>query len=512
MNRNAFYVAVLSFVSRILTFVGRTLYIGKFGAAHPFLNAFVFALQVPQVLFNVVGTALSTIFIPVYNGLLAEEKKNDAKKFIDNVLSIALVLLILLALAGVWGAPWLARFVGGADFGGREYLTFALRVLLPAMVFFGVSAVFTGLLQSHGKFKLPALVSAPGGVLLIVYLVFFSERFGVTGLIYVTLLGGVLQPMLLLPAVWRLGYRYRFALNFKNEHIRAAGRLCLPVLVSVASYQAHFLFAHSMALRLGYAAVMEYAQQLVQVFIMLIVLAVAAVYFPRLSALWAKKEAVEYADNLRNAMVCTIFLVLPAAAGLILLRFEIMGVLLNWRGNSDTYRIAGNLMAIFAIGLVATSVKEIADRGFYAMKDSRTPAVFGVVIMAMNIGATLLLLPRLGIYAMPVAYGVAAVAGTSGLLVRLHRKAQVFNRKFAWDLVKIALACLMMAGSVWAWRYIFWGHNLFIIVVCTVFGAAGYLCFAFMLRVSVVREYLKREAARGAEEFKEKERKRWGLK
>jgi putative peptidoglycan lipid II flippase len=477
-------VAVLSFFGRFLAFVGRTMYIGRFGAAHPLLNAFTFALQVPQVLFNIVNTALTTVMIPVYNALLAEEKQDEAKKFIDNVISIVLVLLGVSVVGGVIAAPWISRLVGGTAFEEAGYLVFALRVLMPAIIFFGFGAIFTGLLQSHGKFRLPALVSAPGGVIIICYVIFFSDRFGVTGLLLATLLGFFMQPLILLPAVKKLGYRFSFSFDLKNKNIRAAGCLCLPVFISVASYQIHFLFAHSMALRLGFAAVMDYAQQLVQVFALIIVLSVAAVYLPKLSALWAKKALGEYNENLKDAVLYTIFLVLPAACGMFLLRYEIMELLLNWRGRSDTY-MAGNLMGLYAVGVVFTSIKEIADRGFYAMRDSKTPALYGVIIMLCNITVTLFLLPRLGIYAMPVAYGAAAATGVGGLLVRLYIKTRFITPRFVFDVSKTLLAAATMAAAVWVARhYLVTDNPLANVLLPATAGGLVYFAAAYMLKLT----------------------------
>ena len=477
MNRNVIIIAVFSFFSRVLTFVGRTLYLGHFGAAHPFLNAFVFALQVPQVLFNVVGTALSTVFIPIYNSLLAEEKTTEANAFINHVLSLALALLVGLTVLGMLGAPWIARVVGGAGFdvSAQSYLVFSLRVLLPGMVFFGVGAVLTGVLQSHGNFRLPALVTAPAGVLLVGYMIFFAPHFGVRGLVFLTLIGVVLQPVLLIAAVWRLGYRFHFHININNPHIRTAGKLCVPVLVSAISYQAHFLFAHAMALRLGIAAVLDYAQQLVQVLIMLIVLAVAQVYLPALAKLWAKKAFSAYSESLRNAFVYTLFLVMPTTLGLLILQRDIMALLL---GDNTAGLTAGRLMALYAPGLLLMGLKEIADRGFYAKKDARTPAIAGVIMMVLNIGITWFLIPHIGYFAMPVAYFCAALCGTAGLLISLHKKTPLFTRAFILDIVKIVIASIVMTGIV------FFIHELltsFALLLRLIISALAGICIYFSL-------------------------------
>jgi len=484
-NRSAADTAAISLVGRFLTFAGRTMYLSHFGTGNLLLNAFTFALQLPNVLFNVAGTALSTVVIPVYNSLLAEEKPNEAKKFIDNAISISFILLTTLVVLGIIAAPWISSLLEGGNFENTEYLTFALRVLFPTIIFFGFGTIFQGLLQSHGFYRLPAFVTAPGGIILILYVVFFGNTFGVTGLLFATFIGLVMQSLILIPAVRRLGYKYKFSFDLRDKNVRAAGKLCIPVLISVVSYQMHFLFGHSVALRFGTTAVMDYAQQLVQAFVLTIVFAIVAVYFPKLSVLWAKSDSHGFGESLRKAMLFTGFLIMPAAAGFFLLRFEIMEFLLGWRDNSYTdTTLAGNLMGLYAVSVVVISFKEVGDRAFYSGKDSKTPAIFGVIIMVVNIAATLALISVLGTYAMPVAYGIAAIIGGGGLLFRLNMKTRFINFSFVVELSKMILAVCVMAVAVIFARNL---SGLVGLVVSALVGVVVYFLMASVLRISSLR-------------------------
>ncbi|MCL1877623.1 MAG: polysaccharide biosynthesis C-terminal domain-containing protein, partial [Defluviitaleaceae bacterium] len=428
---------------------------------------------------------------------------NEAKKFIDNVISISFVLLGIFVALGVAFAPLVSRLISGGEFTDPEhiaFLTFSLRILMPVMIFFGFGAIFTGLLQSHGSFRLPAFASAPGGIILIVYIIFFSDRFGVAGLVFATALGVLMQPVVLLPAVWRLGYRYKFALDLRNKNVRAAGKLCIPIVISAASYQMHFLFGHSVALQLNTTAVMDYAQQVVQVLILTIVYAIAAVYFPKLSVLWAKKAANPasdaYNEVLRNAMLYVFFLVLPAASGVFILRMEIMDFLLNFGDTAasgpDGIILAGNLMGAYSIGVIAIAFKEVADRAFYSEKDSVTPAIFGVLIMIVNISVVFLLVGRFGAFAMPAAYGIAAIIGGGGLLFILHKRIKFVNLKFLGELFKNILAvAIMMSAAFFVREADFFDNRILGLILPAIVGAVVYFAAAFALRISALQALKK---------------------
>ncbi|MCL2564602.1 MAG: polysaccharide biosynthesis C-terminal domain-containing protein [Defluviitaleaceae bacterium] len=497
-NRSAADVAVISLAGRALTLLGRTMYLAMFGMANPLLNAFNYALNVPNVLFNVVGTAINTVMIPVYTSLLAEERRDEAKKFIDNIISISMVIIGMLVFAGILAAPMISDFVAGPGYEHAAYLTFTLRFLMPVMIFFGFSSIFQGLLQSNGIFRLPAFVSAPGGIVMILYLVFLGDRFGVTGLIFATALGLFLQPLIMVPAMYKLGYRYKFSFDLKNPHIKMAGKLSVPVLISVSSYQINFIFNHTVAFGFGTVAIMDYSQLLVQVFMLTIVYAIASVYFPKMSALWAKADSDGYMDSLRNSLLFTVFIVLPAALGFLLLRYEIMDFLLGWRehgyGSADIV-MAGNLLGLFSIGIIAISMKEALDRAFYSTKDSKTPAFFGVLIMGISITSTLILLPRLGPYSMPVAYCISAFLGVLGLIFRLNHKVSFINRSLALNFAKILLAAVVMLLAAGFGRSLsFTGIRLINLLIPAIFGVIAYFAAAFALKIPTLLTIFKREA------------------
>jgi len=277
-----------------------------------------------------------------------------------------------------------------------------------------------------------------------------------------------------------------------------AGKLSIPVLISVSSYQINFIFNHTVAFGFGTVAIMDYSQLLVQVFMLTIVYAIASVYFPKMSALWAKADFKGYVDSLRNSLLYTIFIVLPAALGLLLLRYEIMDFLLGWREHGDNEAniiMAGNLLGLFSIGIIAISMKEALDRAFYSTKDSRTPAFFGLLIMSISISSTLILLPYLGPYSMPVAYCISAFLGVTGLIFRLNGKVRFIDRHLALNFTKTLLAAaIMLAAASFGRGFAFTGISLINLLIPALFGAVAYFAAAYILRIPALLTIFKKEA------------------
>jgi len=169
-----------------------------------------------------------------------------------------------------------------------------------------------------------------------------------------------------------------------------------------------------------------------------------------LSELWAKEDIKGFKNALENAIGVVIFLMVPATAGFFLLRFEIINLLARW-GDFDegSAVIAANMLGLYGLGILSIGMKEILDRGFYAQKDSRTPAVFGFLIMAINIGFSLVFVSYLGMFTMAVSFAVSTTVGVVGLLVMTSFRVKFISGKLVSTFVKAVISTGFMVLSIY---------------------------------------------------------------
>ncbi|MCL2593497.1 MAG: polysaccharide biosynthesis C-terminal domain-containing protein [Defluviitaleaceae bacterium] len=502
-GNTVFWVAIIMLLTKVIVMFGNILYMARFGI-NPQVNIYAFALQMPNIIFNIIGTALNTVLIPIYLSFKSKNDEAGAKKFIDNIITIASIGIFVLIGGGVFLAPLIAR-VGGYSIsdeaGYFSYAVFAIRILLPIMFFHGLNYIFQGFLQANGKFKLPAFVAAPSSVVVIFYVVFLGNRFGITGLLFATLIGFSLQPLIMVPMVRKLGYRYKFSFGIKDTAIIQAGKFTLPVLLSVSSYQINMFFNTTMAFRFGTNAIMTLVQQVVLVSILTICYAVINVYFPRLTRLWEDKSIGEYKASLRDIISMLSFILIPAALGFFVLRRELSDFLANWGRIEATYVIiAGNMLAIYGFSVLAVGLKEVMDKAFYAQKNTKTPAIFGFVIMAANILISLILLNRLGTYSMPVAYAISSYIGLSGLIIVMNKQIKFITKSLCVNVLKCFISAAVMAGFVFLvlrWTsYINFGPEVVArvirIAIPAIFGVLIYFVTAIVLRMPQAVEFTKK--------------------
>lgn len=443
-------VMIIMVFSRLLSFLSVIIYTTFFGANDVAINIYSYATQFPNIVFTVFGTALTTVVIPIFSGNLQSGNKGKAYKFADNVISLATVFTIVLTLVGILLAP-IFPLITEFKTNGYDYAVTSLRIMFPIMIFFALNYILQGILQSLGKFNWPAFVSVPSSAIVILYVIFLGNRFGVTGLLIATFIGLSTQALILIPPLFKTDYRFRPSFNYRDEDIRKAVKLMIPVIIGTSAYPLNNFFNVTVAANLGnMVTILTFTQNLVSYAVLAFVYSVTAVIFPKFSALAARGEMGEFKDSLVKVLTSIFYFLMPTTAGFILVRKELLNLVVGWgKITPEAVNLASMLLALYAIGIIGTGVKEVVDRAFYALNETKRPAVIGVIIMAVNISFSLLLLRIIGVYGIPLANSIAILTGATVLVILLRNKIGAFGgKKLAKVIIKIAISCIIMAVVV----------------------------------------------------------------
>ncbi|MCX7842073.1 MAG: murein biosynthesis integral membrane protein MurJ [Clostridia bacterium] len=453
-------VMLIMVFSRLLAFVSSVVSMTFFGVSTE-MDIYYYAIQFPNIIFNSFGTALATVVIPIFAGYIGTGEKNRAFKFADNVLCISVAFAALLSIAGILAAPIFPLFTRfRAE--GYEFAVLALRTMFPVMIFYALNYVLQGVLQSLGRFNMPAFVSVPSSLAVILYVVLMGNSFGVPGLLAATFVGLALQGLILVPPVLGTEYRFRPSLDFKNEDIKRALRLIPPVLIGTCAYQVNMLVNITISANFkDTVALMTFVQNIILYSVLAFVYSITAVVFPKLTMLAAKGETDEFKDSLRRVLGTVIYLIIPAAVGFIVIRHEMMDFLVGWgRMTPENVDVASGFMALYAIGIISVAIKEVVDRAFYSLKDTRMPAINSVIVVGVNIAFSLTLIMLIGPWGIPLAYSISSITGTFVLLYMMKRKIGAFGMdKLGGSALKILAASGAMATVVIAISSILRGYT-----------------------------------------------------
>lgn len=403
--RAALLVMAAFVVSRVLGLV-RDILIARQFATSPELAAYVAAFRIPDLLFVLVaGGALASAFIPT---LAAYHARGDVEGGWKLTAAVGTWLLILTGTAAVVVAiiaPWIVRYVLAPGFPPPLHALTArlMRIMLAATVVFSLSGLLMGVLHAHQHFLLPAIAPALYNIGIIFGAVALAPRIGVYGLAVGVVLGAVAHLTVQLPGLIRLHPRLRPNLGLDDPRVavgvREVVRLMLPRMAGLAVVQLNFVVITILASFLNPQALpsLDYAWRIMLLPQGVFALAVATAAFPTFAAQAARSELAAMRETFCRILSAVLFLTLPAAVGLALLREPIVALLLQRGafGTASTAAVAWALL-FYAPGLVGHSVVEITTRAFYALHDTVTPVLVGGGAMLVNILLSLLLLPRFG--------------------------------------------------------------------------------------------------------------------
>lgn len=395
--KSAAAVGIAVMCSRILGLVREQVFAGLFGAGTAY-DAFVVAFRIPNLLRDLFGEgALSAAFVTVFSAYDTTRSQEETWRLASNVLNFILVLLSLLTLVAIFFAGSLVNLLA-PDFGlvaGKIALTEKLtRIMMPFLVFISLSAVVMGVLNSKGRFFVPALASSffnLGSIVGGTSLAFILPKYGqppIVGMAIGTLIGGMLQLGIQIPSLSKTGFRYSPTLNLRDPGLHRILKLMIPATIGLSATQINIFVNTNFAASCSEGSVswLYYAFRLVQLPIGIFGVALSIAIMPILAKQAAKKDIKEMKKTLMSSLTMVFALTLPATAGLIILREPIIRLIFEHGAftAADTLQTADTL-ALFAFGLFAFSANKILVPAFYALDRTKYPVIASFLAVGLNL-------------------------------------------------------------------------------------------------------------------------------
>ncbi|HEX5726068.1 MAG TPA: murein biosynthesis integral membrane protein MurJ [Longimicrobiaceae bacterium] len=393
-------VAAGIFLSRVAGLVRERVFAQYFGTS-VYADVFKAGLRMPNVLQNLLGEGtLSASFIPVYAELVHQGRKEEAGKVAGAIFSLLFAIAGALVLIGVAAAPLLVSvFLPGFE-GERRALTIdVVRILLPMTGVLVLSAWSLGILNSHRYFFLSYFAPVLWNAAMIATLLLLGggmhPRRLVVALAWGALAGGFLQLLVQLPGVLKLERQLKINWGMKLEGVRETMKNAGPAVMGRGVVQISGWLDNILAsfLAIGAVATLQYAQTLYLLPISLFGMSVAAAELPELA-----RQRMGEADVLRRrasgGLERIAFYVVPSFVGFLALGDVVVGGLYQTGefDRGDTLVVYA-VLAAFSLGLLATTASRMLSSTFFALRDTRTPARYAMLRVAISmVLATVLML------------------------------------------------------------------------------------------------------------------------
>lgn len=385
-------VSGMTLLSRILGLV-RDVVFARFFGASLVMDAFLVANRIPNMLrrFFAEG-AFSQGFVPVMARYRERYDHQDAREFVDSVAGTFGLILFLVTLAGVIAAPLLVAIVAPGFIGGDgrfELATLMLRFTFPYLFFVSLTAFAGGILNTYGRFGVPAFTPVILNVVLIAGAIWLAPRLEEPGmaLAYAVFVAGLLQLLFQVPFLLRIRAlpRPRWALH--HEGVKRVTRLMLPAIFGSSVAQINVLLGGIIASMLGVGKIslLYYSDRLMEFPLGLFGIALATVTLPYLSRQYANEAHSEFSATLDWSMKLVLLIAVPAAVGLIVLAEPLVATIFYGGVFSETdVEMTALALQAFAVGLVGFSYVKILAPAYFAREDTRTPVRIGLIALAVN--------------------------------------------------------------------------------------------------------------------------------
>lgn len=476
LARSAGIFTSATMLSRILGYFRDTMVAAFFGAG-PAADAFYTAFRISNLFRRLLGEgALSASFVPVFSEYTQKQSKEETQRFLNTMFTTLLVILSAITILGVVFAPQLTRLIArGFDPASERFaLTVTLtRYMFPFMLFICLAALITGVLNAFHSFFLPAFAPACLSIAEMLYLGFLwaahmKGQNAIVGLAISVTVGGFSQFFVHIPALMERNYTLGLHWDLAHEGVRRVGRLILPATLGVGADQLNAFVDTMMAtfLSVGSVTAMYYSNRVMQLPLALFGIALSQVALPTMSASVARGASQEVKDTLNFSLRLTLFMILPATTGLLVLGHPIVQTLFQYgRFTTEASWVTTWALAAFSIGLFAYAAVKILAAAFYAHQTTRIPVTIASGCVALNIAlniATLLARKKLiilhpewtevlngrgGVACLALATSIASWVNAAALFIFLRRKlGNLGGRRILRTIIKSSVGCLAMVA------------------------------------------------------------------
>jgi putative peptidoglycan lipid II flippase len=430
MAVNTVIFSVATGLSRVAGLAREIVAAGYFGTSGP-ASAFTLAFQIPNLIRALVAdAALSSAFVPVFTELLEERKKREAYALASSLAGLILVALGLITVAFIAFAPVLIPPFTGDEFSAAlDDLTVGLsRVLFPIVVLLGLNGLVVGVLNAHDHFTIPAIAPLVWNLVIIAGLVGLAPLFEGDDRLYAYAIGVVagtlVQLLMCLPALRRIGFPLTLSLNWRDPRIRKVLALMLPVSLSIGLINI-FVVVNSL---LG-SLVSDQAPRAIDAAFRIYMLpqgmfsvAVATVVFPALARLATRRDFGGLQRMVGSGTRQIALLLVPSAAITMVLAEPIVRLVYE-RGewDAESTRLTADALFWFSFSLPFAGINLLQTRAFFSLQRPWLPTATATGSLVVNAAVSLALYQPLGIAGIVLGTAVSSAAMTVFQAVLLRR-------------------------------------------------------------------------------------------
>jgi len=305
---------------------------------------------------------------------------------------------------------------------------------------------YVAILQTLEDFTAPALVGFMMNLPIIGYILMGSVS--IEGLMVVTVIGGAMQVLVQLPWLIKHKYKYKFFINFKDKRIKKMLTLILPILIGASVNQINALVDKTIGSGLpeGSISAMNFAGKVNNLVYSIFGAAIVTVMYPTFASEANEGNMKKFKMYISKSINNINLIMIPATVGIIVLSTPVVKFVFE-RGefNQSSVEMTSIALTFYSLGVIFYGMRDILNRAFYSLQDTRTPMINGVIGVVINIVLNLILVQFMGIGGLALSTSISAFVCAMLLMYSLRKKLGNFNGKIILSSsIKIIISSIVM--------------------------------------------------------------------
>ena len=419
------------------------------------LDIYYASFRIPDLIFNfLILGAITSAFIPIFTDFIAKKNLKEGYRITNSLINIAALFLIISAIILVIFMPQIMPLVVPKfdPYRMEQSIRFS-RLLMLTPIFFSVSYIFGGVLNSFKRFFAYALAPLFYNLAIIIGAYFLAPRYGLVSVVYMVIIGSIIHALVQLPSVMNLGYRYQFVLDFKDKAIKRIFRLMLPRTIGMGVNQLMLVVYTAIAstLAAGSISAFSLSNNIQTMPIVVLGTSFATAVFPTLTAKIAEGDKEGFAFYLTRSMRTIAFLLIPSTVLFVLMRAQIIRLILgSGKFSWDDTKMTALALGFFSISLLAQGLIPLLARAFYALKNTRTPMYISIVTVFISVAFGYPLARTMGVAGLALAFSIGSFVNAFILFVYLRKiYPHIWDSAVILSFIKITFISIVMGGAVW---------------------------------------------------------------
>ncbi|MBU5487579.1 murein biosynthesis integral membrane protein MurJ [Clostridium sp. MSJ-8] len=494
--KSAIIVIIITIISKLIGALRDVLISYKFGASYQ-TDAYKLAISIPDVIFTIIGLAISTAFIPMLSEVRAKEGKDKMNEFASKIINILTVIAVVIFIVGIMFPEKIVGLIASKNMDSITLATTVklTKIILINIVFLVVNACFVAILQVNEDFIVPTILGLFFNLPMILYMLIVKE-YSIYGLTIANVLGNIFRIFVQIPSLKRNGFKYSFLFDLQDDRIKRFVFIIIPVIISASANSLNLIIDKKIASSLGNGVIttLDNAQLLVNVLTNLALTAISSVIYPVLVNQLNEKKQKSFGELINKTLVYLGILLIPISFGAIVYGKEIIEVV-YLRGEYTLEATKFTILAFvgYSIGIFFIGVKDLLNSSFFSMGKTKITAKISVIGVIINIILSILLSKFIGIMGIAIASSVSMIITSILLSIYIKKEYEYINFKnIGYDIVKIIIASIIMIITLVPLKNFLKQYNNFIIlIISVVLGGIVYIITIVLFKVNGIKELVE---------------------